>query len=497
MSELRRAVALLVCLGGVGIAHVGSPDIYLDGNAGPYQLFVTIRPPQVIPGVAEILVRCQSPGVTEMKAVPLPLSGPGAEHPPVPDLLSQSSSDAQFFSGSLWLMTDGSWQVRIFATGGQGPGTLSVPVPAVAQRTRGMDASLSVILSVLALFLVAGLAAICSATVREAKLQSGDAPSDANKRKGRIAMVVAFCVIGAILFGGKLWWDSESNVYQQRIYKPLNMQAQLENGFHLNLKLSEPGWMQPQKNSQAGRINRVLFVRQLNDLVPDHNHLMHLYALREPGFDVIYHLHPEQLEPDQFQLDLPAMPPGDYKLYADVVHENGLPETLTSSLHLPVGVANAARPLAGDDARAETKPLGAARSGDTFVLPDGYRMHWIHNGSERHAREGSQFEFELLTPDGGKPDDMALYMGMLGHAAFVKTDGTTFAHVHPNGTVSMSAFMLAQRGGTMDSMNMTSGRMPNTVSFPYGLPSPGAYRIFVQMKHGDTIETGVFDAVAE
>ena len=36
--------------------------------------------------------------------------------------------------------------------------------------------------------------------------------------------------------------------------------------------------------------------------------------------------------------------------------------------------------------------------------------------------------------------------------------------------------------------------LPNTVGFPYGFPSPGQYRIFVQMKHGNTVETGVFDA---
>jgi hypothetical protein len=36
--------------------------------------------------------------------------------------------------------------------------------------------------------------------------------------------------------------------------------------------------------------------------------------------------------------------------------------------------------------------------------------------------------------------------------------------------------------------------IPPTVDFPYGFPSPGRYRIFIQMKHGDTVETGVFDA---
>jgi hypothetical protein len=38
--------------------------------------------------------------------------------------------------------------------------------------------------------------------------------------------------------------------------------------------------------------------------------------------------------------------------------------------------------------------------------------------------------------------------------------------------------------------------IPNTVEFPYGFPS-GRYRIFEQMKHGVTIETGVFDATAQ
>jgi hypothetical protein len=37
----------------------------------------------------------------------------------------------------------------------------------------------------------------------------------------------------------------------------------------------------------------------------------------------------------------------------------------------------------------------------------------------------------------------------------------------------------------------------STVEFPYGFPSPGRYRIFVQMKHGAIVETGAFDAMVE
>jgi hypothetical protein len=46
-------------------------------------------------------------------------------------------------------------------------------------------------------------------------------------------------------------------------------------------------------------------------------------------------------------------------------------------------------------------------------------------------------------------------------------------------------------------MPMHNDPIPNTVEFPYGFPSSGRYRIFVQMKHGATIETGVFDATAQ
>ncbi len=101
---------------------------------------------------------------------------------------------------------------------------------------------------------------------------------------------------------------------------------------------------------------------------------------------------------------------------------------------------------------------------------------------------------------------MQPYMGMAGHAAFVKTDGTVFAHVHPEGSAAMAAVMLANpapKDAMPDMPSMTGMSHPpgitedpdaNAVSFPYGFPTSGHYRIFVQMKHNTTVETGVFDA---
>jgi hypothetical protein len=43
-------------------------------------------------------------------------------------------------------------------------------------------------------------------------------------------------------------------------------------------------------------------------------------------------------------------------------------------------------------------------------------------------------------------------------------------------------------------MAMEPGPVPPEFAFPYGLPKPGLYRIFVQVKCNGRIETGVFDA---
>ena len=70
---------------------------------------------------------------------------------------------------------------------------------------------------------------------------------------------------------------------------------------------------------------------------------------------------------------------------------------------------------------------------------------------------------------------------------------SVFAHVHPSGSVPMAMLGLTNPDPHA-AHTMQSGALPAVVSFPYGFPSPGEYRIFVQAKRGGRIETGIFDA---
>jgi hypothetical protein len=132
-------------------------------------------------------------------------------------------------------------------------------------------------------------------------------------------------------------------------------------------------------------------------------------------------------------------------------------------------------------------------------------MIWERDPGPLHAKRATFFRFRLEDADGTPARNVALYMGMPGHAAFVRADRSVFAHVHPSGSVPMASLSLTRNAGDggmamagmpgMDHSMM--GPLPPEVSFPYGFPKPGDYRIYVQVKRGGTVETGVFDARVE
>jgi hypothetical protein len=447
-------------------AHVGSPDVFVDGHAGPYRLFVTIRPPYAIPGVAEVEVLTTSDDVGEVRVVPLPLTGPGAEVTPVSDVASRSTIDPRLFSGHLWMMTAGSWQVRITVSGDQGSGQLAVPVPTLPQSTLAMGRTLGALLAGLTALLCVSLVAIIAATAREASLPPGEAPGLRARRRGRIAGAIASAVVIIALGAGNWWWRAEAANYARYVYKPIEAVQTISDG-RLTLTLQDPGWLR---------------TRRLDDFVPDHGHLMHLFVV-SPDLGRLWHLHPAPSAPGTFEAQLPAMPAGRYELFGDLVHRTGVPETVTTSF----STADRDGPLTGDD---------------DSVFPSAVRgrIVWVRDAQPLVTRRLTLFTFRVEDPDGRPARDLELYMGMAGHAVFIRRDRQVFAHVHPAGSAPMAALEIAAGSvpATASAPHVhEASSLPATVSFPYGFPEAGDYRIFVQVKRAGRIETGSFDAHVE
>jgi hypothetical protein len=474
-------------------AHVGNKDIYQTLEVGPYRLFVTIRTPLVVPGVATVEVRSTGAPIQGLTITPLPLTGEASKHPPTADAMKVSSSDPNYFTGSLWIMDSGSWQVRFGVDGASGPATASVPVPAVATAVLRMQRPMGLVLGLLGCILVLGVVGIVMAAAREARLVPGATPGPARRKRAAIAGAAAFALCAVAIYLGGKWWNVEAADYKAEMHRNSELRPTLD-GNHLGLLIGDPdpaakgGWKEVENN----------------DLLTDHGHLMHLYAIRWPEMDAVFHLHPVPNGESGFSDPLPAMPAGTYHLYADVVFRNGFPETETATLTIPAGMMGG--PLGSEDASATPPPLSAEELGPSYKLPDGYTMVW-DKPTTLTANAPYNLVFHLLDPQGRPAADMQPYLGMAGHAAFVKTDGTAFAHTHPDGSAAMPAVMLADESSSlsmngmsdasamdMNGMNMNGEPISSTVSFPYGFPSAGTYRVFIQMKHGSTVETGVFDA---
>jgi hypothetical protein len=116
---------------------------------------------------------------------------------------------------------------------------------------------------------------------------------------------------------------------------------------------------------------------------------------------------------------------------------------------------------------------------------------WLRDDAPLVSKRLTQFSFRVGDENGRPATDLELYMGMPGHAVFVRRDRRVFAHVHPSGSAPMAALAMA---GSTTAHERHGGGIPPVVSFPYGFPEAGEYRIFVQVKRRGHVETGVFDA---
>lgn len=492
MSFRRFVIALRVWLAlamaVVLAAHVGSPDVFRSGKAGPYAVDVVVRPPQVVPGIAEILVRVADPRVTRVTVRPVYWRA-GSKGAPSADEARPVKGTRGAYSGKLWLMAGGSYSVHVTVVGSAGQGTLVVPVAAVATGQLRLSSGLQWLLIALGTLLVAGVITAVYAAAGESQVPPGEDVPASRRRRARIGAAVATPLMALLIFGGARWWDAEAKAYARTLYRPMETHVALTDSAGaptLVLRVVDTTW----------REDRV------SPLMPDHGKMSHLFLARVDTVGVLAHLHPTLTDFATLVTALPPLPAGRYRVFADVVQETGFQRTLVDSLELSAPLSPDGVPhLDPDDAWYEgpTARLSSTTDvqlGDVTVAWSGDRKPVAgHTGALRFALRSTTGDSVRVEP----------YLGMAGHAVVMRRDGGVYVHLHPSGTGTMAselAFALRDRGDTTADgrlrladapMAMPSEQALSEIAFPYAFPSAGAYRVWMQVRVRGTVRTAAWD----
>jgi hypothetical protein len=490
-------VAALGALWAIASAHVGSSLTVQEGTAGPYGVRVLVRPPGVIPGRVEVVVRTTTPSAVPTSVSVRPalwrygLKGAAPAEP-----ATAVPGEPGTFSASVWIMAAGSYAFHVQASGPAGNGTLVVPVSSVATTASTLPSWMGWMLSAMAALLVLGFVSIVGAASREGALSGTAAPQPADTRRARKAMAIAVVLLGVMLTGGWKWWDAVDRDYRRRLDKPLAVETSITSGDPrtLTLTVTDPAWT---TRDPTGAI-----VQSGTPLMPDHGKLMHLFLIEAGGKGAVAHVHPVRTNVSTFVTPLAGVPAGKYWLFAEVVRESGYTNALADTVDVPAGSSS---PNADGDDAWTTLPAVASSSPATFG--DGMRMAISIDGPLVVARDVT-IRARVTNADGSAAT-LVPWLGMAGHAMVLRTDGKVFMHVHPMGTISMAAqarLLRREAGDTVlhGDKQPAMGDMPGMsimshlgdVSFPVAFPSAGEYRVFVQVRrHNGSIETAALDVI--
>ena len=451
-------------------AHIGSPNIFFENRNSAYPVRVSIRPPEVVPGLAEIHVRIFTNTVTRVTVLPVRWDA-GRKGAPQPDVAVPVKGETNLYSAQLWLMDMGAYSVFVNIEGTSGAHTEIVPLNSVALRRLPMNGAMEALFALLGALLFFGLIAIIGAAVRESTLDPTTVADPRSKRRSWYAVGFSAVILATILVIGKRWWDRvDIDFKRNRLYQTRPAIAQINpnpQGNELKIKLGSgtERWFDS------------------TPLVTDHGKLMHLFLARQPNLDAFAHLHPVRSKGNDFTSPLPSLPAGRYWLFADVTHESGFAETYSTQLDIGPGTTTHSEISDPDD------------SWFSAEHPSGPTIERISNNTVKTG-EDITMVFRILDSN-HQPAQTELYMGMPAHAEVLRQDGTVFTHLHPLGTISMAAQQVfAKRdasGALLSSYDVLCGKPSSEVQFPYAFPKAGRYRVWVQARSAGEIVTTPFD----
>ena len=175
-----------------------------------------------------------------------------------------------------------------------------------------------------------------------------------------------------------------------------------------------------------------------------HERRLHLIVLSRNLVDYL-HLHPTMDSDGSWQVAVPSLKPGSYRVYADFQPTGAARITLGTDVQVPGSIPIVALPPVS--MMAETDGYQVAMSGVPMV------------GS-------STIDFDVSRDGQSLTTDP--YLGAAGHLVVIRAGDLGYLHVHP-----------------------TDGN-DATVRFAAEFPSPGTYRLFFDFSHDGAVHTASF-----
>jgi hypothetical protein len=369
-------------------------------------------------------------------------------------------------------MARGAYRIVIRVSGTQGEASLVVPVNATATTRLGMSSATIGGLLAIAAFLFAGLVSIVGTAVRESVLAPGATVTPERKQRGRVAMSIGALLMVLMLFGGWRWWSAVDSWHRARLDRPWSVQTTIDPNGTLQFLITDSIWLHRGIPRSEG------YRYHTAPIIPDHGKLMHMFLVRDDQ-EAFAHIHPTSRDQSKFTVHVPPLPAGNYRVYADIVHETGFAHTLTDTVQI-FNRTTSWTMLDEDDT--------SWQNGDSSRV----KLRWI-GANNVTVNQEMEFGVEALDANGAAVQ-LVPYMGMAGHAVVERNDGNVFVHLHPLGTISMAAqhaVVEKSRAATVvDGRNTPIG---NRVTFPYAFPQPGRYRVWIQVRSAEDLVTRAFD----
>lgn len=500
MKRLSMTVLLAAIVVGSS-AHIGSPDVFFDGKAGPYQVNVRIFPPSVVPGTAWVYVRSSEKDIDSINVRPVYWRA-GVKGAPPAERALPLLGQPDVFAQKMWLMSRGSYSVSVEVSGKRGQHSVLVPVMALATTRLGLSPRFAAMLAAFGLILLGGLVSIVRAGASDSLVEAGVEPDQVARRRGSLGALIAVPILLIAVFAGARWWKAEDTAFQQTIFRPLAATAIVANGpraYSLRLSVRDTG-------SQD---------LLSSPLMLDHGKDMHLFLVKESSMSAFAHLHPKREPPGVFVSAIPPLPAGRYFVFGNIVLETGAEFTAATMIDVPTAKMDT---LSDPDDSWIDDAFGVpAVAGARARLDNSLVLQWDTPDSLVAGRDVT-LRFSVRNPRGAIMP-IEPYMGMAAHAVVVRDDASVFVHLHPMGTMSaasLQAFDLRDRGDTaptgrlkvpavaaMSSHTMATPapgttvapEMSGTFSFPYAFPKAGRYRMWVQVKRAGRVMTADYEVM--